>query len=193
MEVTQPAAKMLVELSKSQDIVAGDGTTTGTVLYFRFLSRQWPSFFRLSLHCPFVTSHARSLSLLTVRQAARDCSHHLLYFICSTLRTHDSPLATSAVPFLLLGSGDSGGGLVEGMPGTAGEGHPPHNHFRRPAQSCRQIGRGERTCPVASDIRAFQGQGLYLPTKAIAWRPFAECGAAPCGDSRLQPRQLGVG
>jgi T-complex protein 1 subunit delta len=29
MEVTQPAAKMLVELSKSQDIVAGDGTTTG--------------------------------------------------------------------------------------------------------------------------------------------------------------------
>jgi len=30
MEVVQPAAKMLVELSKSQDIVAGDGTTTGT-------------------------------------------------------------------------------------------------------------------------------------------------------------------
>lgn len=30
MEVIQPAAKMLVELSKSQDIVAGDGTTTGT-------------------------------------------------------------------------------------------------------------------------------------------------------------------
>jgi chaperonin GroEL (HSP60 family) len=29
MEVLQPAAKMLVELSKSQDIVAGDGTTTG--------------------------------------------------------------------------------------------------------------------------------------------------------------------
>jgi T-complex protein 1 subunit delta len=32
MEVTQPAAKMLVELSKSQDIVAGDGTTTEVVL-----------------------------------------------------------------------------------------------------------------------------------------------------------------
>lgn len=29
MNVVQPAAKMLVELSKSQDIVAGDGTTTG--------------------------------------------------------------------------------------------------------------------------------------------------------------------
>jgi chaperonin GroEL (HSP60 family) len=29
MGVVQPAAKMLVELSKSQDIVAGDGTTTG--------------------------------------------------------------------------------------------------------------------------------------------------------------------
>lgn len=33
MEVTQPAAKMLVELSKSQDIVAGDGTTTGTQFF----------------------------------------------------------------------------------------------------------------------------------------------------------------
>eukprot|EP00897_Mesotaenium_endlicherianum_P002854 jgi/Mesen1/2597/ME000166S01722 len=32
MEVLQPAAKMLVELSKSQDIVAGDGTTTVVVL-----------------------------------------------------------------------------------------------------------------------------------------------------------------
>jgi T-complex protein 1 subunit delta len=29
MDVTQPAAKMFVELSKSQDIVAGDGTTSG--------------------------------------------------------------------------------------------------------------------------------------------------------------------
>ncbi|PIA33457.1 hypothetical protein AQUCO_04100113v1 [Aquilegia coerulea] len=32
MEVIQPAAKMLVELSKSQDIVAGDGTTTVVVI-----------------------------------------------------------------------------------------------------------------------------------------------------------------
>mmetsp|Transcript_6626 Transcript_6626/g.19106 ORF Transcript_6626/g.19106 Transcript_6626/m.19106 type:complete len:533 (-) Transcript_6626:188-1786(-) len=32
MSVTQPAAKMLVELSKSQDIVAGDGTTSVVVL-----------------------------------------------------------------------------------------------------------------------------------------------------------------
>ncbi|KAK9814146.1 hypothetical protein WJX72_001254 [[Myrmecia] bisecta] len=32
MSVTQPAAKMLVELSKSQDIVAGDGTTSVTVI-----------------------------------------------------------------------------------------------------------------------------------------------------------------
>ena len=32
MEVTSPAAKMLVELSKSQDVVAGDGTTTVTVM-----------------------------------------------------------------------------------------------------------------------------------------------------------------
>lgn len=29
MQVTQPAARMFVELSKSQDIVAGDGTTSG--------------------------------------------------------------------------------------------------------------------------------------------------------------------
>eukprot|EP00891_Asterochloris_glomerata_P008829 jgi/Astpho2/8829/fgenesh1_pm.00129_%23_7_t len=32
MIVTQPAAKMLVELAKSQDIVAGDGTTSVTVI-----------------------------------------------------------------------------------------------------------------------------------------------------------------
>ncbi|KAK9808019.1 hypothetical protein WJX73_004979 [Symbiochloris irregularis] len=32
MTVTQPAAKMLVELSKSQDVVAGDGTTSVTVI-----------------------------------------------------------------------------------------------------------------------------------------------------------------
>merc|ERR1719384_2478175 len=32
MEVQHPAAKMLVELSKSQDIEAGDGTTSVVVL-----------------------------------------------------------------------------------------------------------------------------------------------------------------
>eukprot|EP00243_Klebsormidium_subtile_P004717 TRINITY_DN18872_c0_g1_i1.p1 TRINITY_DN18872_c0_g1~~TRINITY_DN18872_c0_g1_i1.p1 ORF type:complete len:532 (-),score=146.24 TRINITY_DN18872_c0_g1_i1:124-1719(-) len=32
MDVTQPAAKMFVELSKSQDVVAGDGTTSVVVL-----------------------------------------------------------------------------------------------------------------------------------------------------------------
>jgi len=32
MRVTQPAAKMLVELSKSQDVVAGDGTTSVSVI-----------------------------------------------------------------------------------------------------------------------------------------------------------------
>ena len=32
MEVEQPAAKMLVELSESQDVVAGDGTTSVVVL-----------------------------------------------------------------------------------------------------------------------------------------------------------------
>merc|ERR1719310_733727 len=32
MEVAHPTAKMLVELSKSQDVEAGDGTTTVTVI-----------------------------------------------------------------------------------------------------------------------------------------------------------------
>ena len=32
MQVQQPAAKMLVELSKSQDVVAGDGTTSVVVI-----------------------------------------------------------------------------------------------------------------------------------------------------------------
>ena len=32
MEVVHPTAKMLVEISKAQDIEAGDGTTTATIL-----------------------------------------------------------------------------------------------------------------------------------------------------------------
>jgi len=39
MEVAHPAAKMLVELSKSQDIVAGDGTTSVTVLCGSLLNK----------------------------------------------------------------------------------------------------------------------------------------------------------
>lgn len=39
MTVEQPAAKMLVELAKSQDVVAGDGTTSVTVLCGAFLKK----------------------------------------------------------------------------------------------------------------------------------------------------------
>jgi len=39
MDVRHPAAKMLVELSKSQDIVAGDGTTSVTVLCGSLLNK----------------------------------------------------------------------------------------------------------------------------------------------------------
>eukprot|EP00898_Chlorokybus_atmophyticus_P007926 jgi/Chlat1/8134/Chrsp75S07578 len=39
MSVTQPAAKMLVELAKSQDIVAGDGTTSVVVLAGALLAK----------------------------------------------------------------------------------------------------------------------------------------------------------
>lgn len=39
MEVSHPAAKMLVELAKSQDIVAGDGTTSVTVLCGSLLNK----------------------------------------------------------------------------------------------------------------------------------------------------------
>ncbi|GAB2231085.1 hypothetical protein Droror1_Dr00027372, partial [Drosera rotundifolia] len=39
MEVLQPAAEMLVELSKSQDVVVGDGTTTVVVIAGAFLKK----------------------------------------------------------------------------------------------------------------------------------------------------------
>ena len=39
MDVAHPAAKMLVELAKSQDIVAGDGTTSVTVLCGSLLNK----------------------------------------------------------------------------------------------------------------------------------------------------------
>ncbi|KAK1298796.1 hypothetical protein QJS10_CPB14g00270 [Acorus calamus] len=44
MEVLQPAAKMLVDLSKSQDATAGDGTTTVVVLAGALLKHCLPLF-----------------------------------------------------------------------------------------------------------------------------------------------------
>ncbi|GAB4861002.1 T-complex protein 1 subunit delta [Ancistrocladus abbreviatus] len=56
MEVLQPAAKMLVELSKSQDVVAGDGTTTVVVIAGALL-KQCLSLLNHGLH-PTVISDA---------------------------------------------------------------------------------------------------------------------------------------
>ncbi|BBN14746.1 T-complex protein 1 subunit delta [Marchantia polymorpha subsp. ruderalis] len=56
MEVLQPAAKMLVELSKSQDIVAGDGTTTVVVIAGALL-RQCQILLGMGVH-PTVISDA---------------------------------------------------------------------------------------------------------------------------------------
>lgn len=47
LEVTHPAARMMVELSKSQDVEAGDGTTTVVVLAGKRLSLISRSYFDL--------------------------------------------------------------------------------------------------------------------------------------------------
>ncbi|KAG7585718.1 GroEL-like equatorial domain superfamily [Arabidopsis thaliana x Arabidopsis arenosa] len=49
MEVLQPAAKMLVELSKSQDSAAGDGTTTVVVIADALL-KECQSLFSNGIH-----------------------------------------------------------------------------------------------------------------------------------------------
>lgn len=66
MHVEQPAAKMLVELSKSQDVVAGDGTTSVVVLCGALLRKSLDLLER-GVH-PTITSDAFDLAC---REAVR--------------------------------------------------------------------------------------------------------------------------
>ncbi|XP_052179975.1 T-complex protein 1 subunit delta [Diospyros lotus] len=65
MEVLQPAAKMLVELSKSQDIVAGDGTTTVVVIAGAFL-KQCLSLLTAGIHPTIISDSLHKVSLKSV-------------------------------------------------------------------------------------------------------------------------------
>ncbi|CAL5371989.1 unnamed protein product [Camellia sinensis] len=65
MEVLQPAAKMLVELSKSQDIVAGDGTTTVVVIAGALL-KQCLSLLNTGIHPTVISDSLHKVSLKTV-------------------------------------------------------------------------------------------------------------------------------
>ncbi|XP_068641047.1 T-complex protein 1 subunit delta-like [Aristolochia californica] len=62
MDVLQPAAKFLVELSKSQDIVAGDGTTTVVVLAGSLLKHAHTLLFS-GIHPTVVSDALHKLSL----------------------------------------------------------------------------------------------------------------------------------
>lgn len=108
MEVTQPAAKMLVELSKSQDIVAGDGTTTGTVLFLFLVSLCYalPPSSRYSIRCWFSTSHAWSPPSAAVVILAGALLKECCYTDCSTAVYHSShawsAVAHPSVPVVIL-------------------------------------------------------------------------------------------
>ncbi|KAA8542753.1 hypothetical protein F0562_023905 [Nyssa sinensis] len=65
MEVLQPAAKMLVELSKSQDIVAGDGTTTVVVIAGALL-KQCLSLLNSGIHPTVISDSLHKASLKAV-------------------------------------------------------------------------------------------------------------------------------
>lgn len=56
MQVKQPAAKMLVELAKAQDVQAGDGTTTVTVICGSLL-RKCMNLLQIGIH-PTIVSDA---------------------------------------------------------------------------------------------------------------------------------------
>ncbi|PKA54842.1 T-complex protein 1 subunit epsilon [Apostasia shenzhenica] len=65
MEVLQPAAKMLVDLSRSQDAAAGDGTTTVVVLAGSLLRRSL-SLLSAGIHPTVVSDSLHKLSLRAV-------------------------------------------------------------------------------------------------------------------------------
>ncbi|KAE9453926.1 hypothetical protein C3L33_14176, partial [Rhododendron williamsianum] len=65
MEVLQPAAKMLVELSKSQDVVAGDGTTTVVVIAGALL-KQCLSLLDAGIHPTVISDALHKASLKAV-------------------------------------------------------------------------------------------------------------------------------
>ncbi len=83
MEVTQPAAKMLVELSKSQDIVAGDGTTTGVTPTDTVLDVFWWQFFVLAQNwadsCQNIVNIMQTGSFKITQHFVHMCSSMIFY------------------------------------------------------------------------------------------------------------------
>ncbi|VFQ87191.1 unnamed protein product [Cuscuta campestris] len=65
MDVLQPAAKFFVELSKSQDIVAGDGTTTVVVIAGAFL-KECLSLLSAGIHPTIVSESLHKTSIKSV-------------------------------------------------------------------------------------------------------------------------------
>ncbi|GFY95635.1 TCP-1/cpn60 chaperonin family protein [Actinidia rufa] len=65
MELLQPAAKMLVDLSKSQDVVAGDGTTTVVVIAGALL-KHCLSLLTAGIHPTVISDSLHKLSLKAV-------------------------------------------------------------------------------------------------------------------------------
>ncbi|KAJ4838971.1 T-complex protein 1 subunit delta [Turnera subulata] len=111
MEVLQPAAKMLVELSKSQDSAAGDGTTTVVVIAGALL-KQCQSLLSSGIHPTVISDSLYKLSInavdvltamakpveLTDRDAlVRSASTSLNSKVVSQYSTLLAPLAVDAV------------------------------------------------------------------------------------------------
>lgn len=111
MEVLQPAAKMLVELSKSQDVVAGDGTTTVVVIAGALL-KQCHSLLSHGLHPTVISDslhkvshkavHVLSAMAVPVELSDRDslvksASTSLNSKVVSQYSTLLAPLAVDAV------------------------------------------------------------------------------------------------
>jgi hypothetical protein len=100
LQAGHPAAKMLVELSKSQDIVAGDGTTSVVILAGAFLE----------VSASVLPRHGR-------------CSHSIFKLVTFKMLW---PLGKAFFYACHLHSFPFTSSLALGLPRAAVQGHPPH-------------------------------------------------------------------
>jgi len=111
LEARHPAARMLIELSQSQDVEAGDGTTTVVVLAGSMLSNCLP-LFKLGIHPTTVSEGyqlacaeaqkilremARPVDLHETKQLEDICKTTLSSKVVATYSDHLAPLVVRAV------------------------------------------------------------------------------------------------
>jgi archaeal chaperonin len=122
MDVEHPAAKMLVEVAKTQDQEAGDGTTTAVVLAGELLKRA-ESLIEQNIH-PTIISQGYRLASAKALQILKDVSHPLAPTDHETLlRIAVTSMASKSVSFNRDALGEIAVKAVTAVAEKKGEGH----------------------------------------------------------------------